>query len=307
MRGRVIKSTGSWYEVATEEGKVFRSRLRGKFKQDGLKVNNPIAVGDMVVIAVEEAGDGTAVITHIEPRENYIIRKSTRKSRYSHILAANLDQTVLVVTLAFPRTSLGFIDRFLVSAESFRIPSVLLFNKCDILEEDGLEYTAELQGLYESLGYQTAAISVEEDENMDEVKALLKGKTSLISGHSGVGKSSLLNRLIPGLEQKTGEVSTFANKGTHTTTFAELFDLDEDSFVIDTPGIKELGLVDMETTEIGHYFPEMRALIGACRFHNCTHTNEPGCAVKEAYSEGLIAESRLASYYSMLEDQDNRR
>lgn len=307
MRGRVIKSTGSWYEVATESGKVYRSRLRGKFKQKGLKVNNPIAVGDWVELEEEAAGEGTAVITHIEPRENYIIRKSTRKSRYSHILAANLDQTVLVVTLAFPRTSLGFIDRFLVSAESFRIPSVILFNKCDILEEDGLDYTTELQELYESLGYQTAAISVLEDDDLDQVKGLLKGKTSLISGHSGVGKSSLLNRLIPGLSQKTGEVSTFANKGTHTTTFAELFDLDDESFVIDTPGIKELGLVDMESSEIGHYFPEMRALIGACRFHNCLHVNEPGCAVKEAYMEGLIAESRYASYLSMLEDQDNRR
>jgi len=307
MRGRVIKSTGSWYEVATEDNQILRSRLRGKFKQDGLKVNNPIAVGDWVEAEIEEAGDGTAVITQILPRENYIIRKSTRKSRFSHILAANLDQAVLVVTLAFPRTSLGFIDRFLVAAESFRIPSVILFNKCDILEEDGLDYTAELQSLYESLGYQTAAISVLEDEDLDVVKDLLHGKTSLISGHSGVGKSSLLNRLIPGVTQKIGEVSTFANKGTHTTTFAELFNLDDESFVIDTPGIKELGLVEMEVEEISHYFPEMRELIGACRFHNCTHNNEPDCAVKAAYTEGLIDANRYASYLSMLEDQDNRR
>lgn len=307
MKGRVIKSTGSWYLVVTDQGQQFRSRLRGKFKQKGLKVNNPIAVGDWVTIEEEVSGENTAVITEILPRENYIIRKSTRKSRFSHILASNLDQTVLVVTLAFPRTSLGFIDRFLVSSESFRIPAVILFNKTDILEEDGLDYTDELRELYESLGYQTAAISVLEDPDLDGVKDLLKGKTSLISGHSGVGKSSLLNRLIPGLDLKTGEVSTFANKGTHTTTFAELFSIDDDSYVIDTPGIKELGLVDMEMTEISHYFPEMRELIGACRFHNCTHNNEPDCAVQAAYAEGLIASSRYASYLSMLEDYDNRR
>lgn len=307
MKGRVIKSTGSWYAVQVESGEVLRSRLRGKFKQDGLKTNNPIAVGDWVILDMEAQGDHTAVISDILPRENYIIRQSTRKSAFSHILASNLDQTVLVATLAFPRTSLGFIDRFLVSAESFRIPSIILFNKADILEEDGFEYAAELQDLYESLGYKTALISVLEDDNLDAIHELLKGKTSLISGHSGVGKSSLLNRLIPDLELKTGKVSTFANKGTHTTTFAELFEIDSDTWVIDTPGIKELGLVDMEPAEISHYFPEMRELIGACKYHNCSHTNEPACAVQAAYKEGLIAASRYASYFSMMEDSDNRR
>lgn len=307
MKGRVIKSTGSWYAVQVESGEVLRSRLRGKFKQDGLKTNNPIAVGDWVILEMEDKGDNTAVISDILPRENYIIRQSTRKSAFSHILASNLDQTVLVATLAFPRTSLGFIDRFLVSAESFRIPSVILLNKADILEEDGFEYAAELQDLYESLGYKTALISVLEDDNLDAIHELLKGKTSLISGHSGVGKSSLLNRLIPDLELKTGKVSTFANKGTHTTTFAELFEIDSDTWVIDTPGIKELGLVDMENAEISHYFPEMRELIGACKFHNCSHMNEPACAVQAAYKEGLIAASRYASYFSMMEDSDNRR
>ena len=307
MKGRVIKSTGSWYDVATEYKQVIRSRLRGKFKQEGLKVNNPIAVGDRVELTPEKTDEGTAIITNILPRENYIIRKSTRKSGYAHILAANLDQAVLVVTLAFPRTSTGFIDRFLATAESFRIPAAILFNKCDLLEKDGLHYTAELRELYESLGYQTAAISVLEDEDLSTVKTLLKGKTSLISGHSGVGKSSLLNRLIPGLALKTGAVSTFANKGTHTTTFAQLFEPDEDSAVIDTPGIKELGVVDMKVAEISHYFPEMRTLIGDCRFHNCSHQNEPGCAVKAACAKGLIAASRYNSYLSMLENQDNRR
>ena len=307
MEGRVIKSTGSWYAVKVAGGEVLRCRLRGKFKQDGLKVSNPIAVGDRVVIEQEDLGDKTALITEILPRENYLVRKSTRKSGYSHILAANLDQTVLVATLAFPRTSLGFIDRFLVSAESFRIPSVVIFNKMDILEEDGHEYAEELCDLYTSLGYETAAISVLEDEGLDEIHAILEGKTSLISGHSGVGKSSLLNRLIPDLDLRTGEVSTFANKGTHTTTFAEMFSINEQSHVIDTPGIKELGLVDMEVSEISHYFPEMRELLNQCRFHNCTHTNEPGCAVKAALEEGLIHPSRYDSYLSMLEDYDNRR
>ena len=307
MEGRVIKSTGSWYAVKVAGDEVLRCRLRGKFKQDGLKVSNPIAVGDRVVIEQEDLGDKTALITDILPRENYLVRKSTRKSGYSHILAANLDQTVLVATLAFPRTSLGFIDRFLVSAESFRIPSVVIFNKMDILEEDGHEYAEELCDLYTSLGYETAAISVLEDEGLDEIHAILEGKTSLISGHSGVGKSSLLNRLIPDLDLRTGEVSTFANKGTHTTTFAEMFSINEQSHVIDTPGIKELGLVDMEVSEISHYFPEMRELLNQCRFHNCTHTNEPGCAVKAALEEGLIHPSRYDSYLSMLEDYDNRR
>ena len=307
MEGGVIKSTGSWYAVKVAGGEVLRCRLRGKFKQDGLKVSNPIAVGDRVVIEQEDLGDKTALITDILPRENYLVRKSTRKSGYSHILAANLDQTVLVATLAFPRTSLGFIDRFLVSAESFRIPSVVIFNKMDILEEDGHEYAEELCDLYTSLGYETAAISVLEDEGLDEIHAILEGKTSLISGHSGVGKSSLLNRLIPDLDLRTGEVSTFANKGTHTTTFAEMFSINGQSHVIDTPGIKELGLVDMEVSEISHYFPEMRELLNQCRFHNCTHTNEPGCAVKAALEEGLIHLSRYDSYLSMLEDYDNRR
>ncbi len=307
IEGRVFKSTGSWYEVHTSEGKIIQSRLRGKFKQDALKVNNPIAVGDHVILEEEIHGDHTAVIKDIKPRSNYIIRKSTKKTGFAHILASNIDQALLMATLAFPRTSLGFIDRFLVSAESFRIPSIIVFNKSDILEEDGFEYAHELQELYESLGYQTAFVSVLENEGMDEILDMLKGKTTLIAGHSGVGKSSLMNRLIPGLEQSIGDVSTFANKGTHTTTFAEMFEVEKDTYLIDTPGIKELGLYDMQMSEIGHYFPEMRALIGACKFHNCTHTNEPACAVLEAIEQGDIAPSRFNSYLSMLEDHDNRR
>ena len=307
MKGRVIKSTGSWYAVKVDTGKVYQSRLRGKFKQESLKTNNPIAVGDFVMLEEEASGDNTAVIKEILPRENYIIRKSTRKSAFSHILAANIDQAVLMATLALPRTSLGFIDRFLVSAESFRIPAVIILNKSDILEAEGLAYGKEIQTMYEAIGYQTAFISVLEDGDVDQVKEILSGKTSLLSGHSGVGKSSLMNRLIPDLGQKVGEVSTFANKGTHTTTFAEMFEIDPGTMLIDTPGIKELGLVDMEPQELSHYFPEMRALIGACRFHNCTHVNEPGCAVIEAVENGQIAATRFESYLSMLTDEDNRR
>ena len=307
MKGKVIKSTGSWYAVKTSTGKVYQSRLRGKFKQDGLKTNNPIAVGDLVVLDEEELGDETAIIKEILPRENYIIRKSTRKSNFSHILAANIDQAVIMATLALPRTSLGFIDRFLVSAESFRIPAAIILNKSDILEEEGIAYGQEIQAMYEAIGYQTAFISVLEGHGLHVVKKILTGKTSLLSGHSGVGKSSLMNRLIPDLGQKTGEISTFANKGTHTTTFAEMFEVDPETMIIDTPGIKELGLVDIEPHELSHYFPEMRKLIGACRFHNCIHTNEPGCAVIEAVENGKIAPTRFESYLSMLENDDNRR
>jgi len=307
MKGRIFKSTGSWYEVRTNEGEVFQCRLRGKFKNKKLKVNNPIAVGDYVIFEEEVYGDETSVITEILPRSNYIIRKSAKKTGFAHILSSNIDQAMLMATLAFPRTSLGFIDRFLVSAESFRIPALIVINKSDILEEDGFEYAAELQSLYESLNYKTAFISVLENDGMDEVYKMLEGKTTLIAGHSGVGKSSFLNKLVPELSLRTGEVSTFAEKGTHTTTFAEMFELSQGTFLIDTPGIKELGLFEMGNHEISDYFPEMRALIGACKFHNCSHTIEPNCAVLQAYKAGEITPSRYGSYLSMLEDHDNRR
>lgn len=307
IEGRVFKSTGSWYEVHTIEGEIFQCRLRGKFKNKDLKVNNPIAVGDYVNLEKEMLGDNTAVITEILPRTNYIIRKSTKKTGFAHILSSNIDQAMLMATLAFPRTSLGFIDRFLVSAESFRIPAIVVFNKSDILEEDGFEYAEELQNLYESLGYKTAFISVLENEGLEQVNRMLEGKTTLIAGHSGVGKSSFLNKVLPDLDLRIGDVSLFAEKGTHTTTFAEMFEVKKGTFLIDTPGIKELGLFDMESNEISDYFPEMRAFIGACKFHNCTHTNEPDCAVINALEQNEIAPSRYASYLSMLENDDNRR
>lgn len=307
MEGKVMKSTGSWYSVLAEDQQVFQCRLRGKFKIKGLKVTNPIAVGDRVMMEIEDEAENSGIITDILPRENYIIRKSTRKTQYGHILAANIDRAILVATLVFPRTSLGFIDRFLVSAESFRIPSVIIFNKMDLLDEDQKKYQQELMAVYEQIGYNCLAITALEEKDVQRVREIIQKSTSLFSGHSGVGKSTLLNQLDENIHQKTAEVSTFANKGVHTTTYAEMFMVSEKTFVIDTPGIKELGLMDINEGELSHYFPEMRALLGACKFYNCTHTHEPGCAVREAVDSGEIASSRYYNYLSMLENEDNRR
>lgn len=307
MEGTVIKSTGSWYNVLAEDSQIYPCRLRGKFKIKGLKVTNPVAVGDKVELELEEGEDGTAVITDIRPRENYIIRKSTHKKHHGHILATNIDQAVLVATLVLPRTSLGFIDRFLVSADSFRIPALIVFNKRDLLEKEQQQQQQELMEMYASIGYRCMEISAFDEKDIVKVKETLLYKTSLLSGHSGVGKSTLLNRIDPSLEQKTAEVSTFANKGVHTTTYAEMFAIEQDTFVIDTPGIKELGLIDINEGELSHYFPEMRELLGECKFHDCTHTHEPGCVVMDAVEEGKIAGSRYYSYLSMLENEDTHR
>ncbi|WP_020601096.1 ribosome small subunit-dependent GTPase A [Spirosoma panaciterrae] len=307
QHGLIIRSTGSWYDIRTIDGHVYQGRLKGKFKIKGLKVTNPIAVGDKVTFEVEDEAENTAVITDIAPRENYIIRQSVHKTAHGHILAANIDQAVLLATLTLPRTSLGFIDRFLVSAESFRIPTTLVFNKTDILNEEGLVYQQEIMDMYEQIGYQCLATSATEGEGVDAFRQLLDHKVTLLSGHSGVGKSSLVNAIAPDLNLRTNEVSTFANKGVHTTTFAEMFELAPDTYIIDTPGIKELGLIDTEKEEISHYFPEMRDRLNQCRFHNCLHINEPGCAIKDAVAEGEIAESRYLSYLSMMEGSDNRR
>ena len=301
-----MKSTGSWYQVLVGD-QYYACRLRGKFKIKGMKVTNPIAVGDQVKLALEDPQENTGVINDIVPRKNYIIRKSTRKAYHGHIIAANLDQAILVATLMFPRTSMGFIDRFLVSAESFRIPAVVVFNKNDLLSEEQQALQEELMELYESIGYRCLAISALAEASAPLVKNIIANKVSLFSGHSGVGKSTLLNRIAPELEQRTAEVSTFANKGVHTTTYAEMFQTEPGTFVIDTPGIKELGLMDVNEGELSHYFPEMRALLGECRYHNCIHTREPGCAVRDAVAAGTIDEGRYHSYLSMLEDEDNRR
>lgn len=305
MRGKIIKSTGSWYDILTDDGQEFQGRLRGKFKNLELKVTNPVAVGDIVDFDPME--DGSVVITAIQPRENYILRKSPHKTAHAHLIASNIDQAVLIVTIAQPRTSTGFIDRFLVSAEAFRIPVLLVFNKADLLGEEDQVLRDAIADIYESIGVKVISTSVPENLNIDELKKNLEGKISLISGHSGVGKSSLINKIAPNLDLKTGEISDFSNKGTHTTTFAQMFRIAEDTFIIDTPGIKELGLIEMEKEEIAHYFPEMRELIGECRFHNCIHMNEPGCAVKEKVNTGEISEERYYNYLGMLEEKDSHR
>jgi ribosome biogenesis GTPase / thiamine phosphate phosphatase len=302
--GRVLKSTGSWYEVLDDKGQKYLCRLRGKLRLEEMAVTNPVAVGDFVQF---ELFNNEAVIDDILPRKNYIIRQSVKKSHQKHILAANLDQAVLVVTLIYPRTSLGFIDRFLVIAESFSIPQVIVFNKTDILDEVLLAEQQKLMTLYQSLGVQCLSVSAINDE-LQDLRTLLKGKVSLLSGHSGVGKSTLINKLSPHVNQKVEEVSDFSLKGKHTTTFAEMFLIDHDTYIIDTPGIKELGLIHMDPEEISDNFPEMQPLRAFCKFgYSCLHVQEPGCAVIKAVEAGKIAPSRYINYVSMVEGEDNRR
>lgn len=306
MEGLVFRSTGSWYDVLCE-GKLITCRTRGKLRLQGFKTTNPIAVGDYVEVELEDANENQGVILEIKPRENYVIRKSIKKTGHGHIIAANIDQAILIVTLVYPRTSLGFIDRFLVTTESFRIPQVLIFNKIDILDADLREEQQKIISLYENLGVKCLEVSASSGEGLDEVKAILKSKKSLFSGHSGVGKSTLLNQLSPNINQAVKEVSDYAEKGVHTTTFAEMFEISQNTFVIDTPGIKELGLIDIEPEELSDYFPEMREIQNDCKFHNCSHIHEPKCAVQEAVDAGEIAESRYRSYLSMYYNEDTYR
>ena len=307
MTGIVVKSTGSWYVVREEgSGQLHRCRLRGKFKIKGLKASNPLAVGDHVTFEPELQAEGAAVITHIAPRSNYIVRRSVHKTGHVHIVAANLDQAMLVVTLASPATSFGFIDRFLVTAEAYHIPVTLLFNKIDLYDADEMDYQQQIMDMYASIGYPSLACAAHTGVGVDAIDQLLDGKVSLLAGHSGVGKSTLINALIPDLDLKTAEISEFSDKGVHTTTFAEMLPVRPGTFIIDTPGIKELGLVDVPAAELAGYFPEMRALLNQCRYHNCQHTHEPGCAVREAVDQGRIALPRYDSYASMLAGEDNR-
>jgi ribosome biogenesis GTPase len=305
MQGLITKSTGSWYQVQTPDKKRYDCRIKGIFRIKGITTTNPLAVGDVVDFDLEPEQQ-TGVITNLQQRKNYIIRKSINLSKQGQIIAANLDQALLVVTLASPRTSLGFIDRFLVTAEAYDIPAKLVYNKLDLFSDEGLEILADYKAIYENIGYPCYEVSALEGTNMGQVQDLLKDKVTLFSGHSGVGKSSLINALLPDLELRTSEVSEWSDKGTHTTTFAEMFELPQGGFIIDTPGIRELGVIDIEKHELGRYFPEMRSRMHNCRFNNCRHINEPGCAVLAALENGEIELSRYESYLSIYNGNDTR-
>ena len=305
MRGLVIRNTGSWYVVRTDDGRLVPSKVKGNFRLKGIRSTNPVAVGDYVQIAVN--AEGTAFITEIEDRRNYVIRKASNLSKQSHIIAANVDQVFLLATVAHPETSTIFIDRFLASAEAYRIPVVLVFNKTDCYTTEESRYMEAVMRLYETVGYACHACSALKGEGMDGLRNRLRDKTTLFSGHSGVGKSTLLNALIPGLNVRTAEISAAHDTGTHTTTFSEMFDLPYGGCVIDTPGIKGFGTFDFEKEEVAHYFREIFRESAHCKYGNCTHTHEPGCAVRRAVEEHRISESRYASYLNMLEDQDETK
>lgn len=299
MKGLVIKNTGFWYTVLTEDGDIVDCKVKGNFRLKGIRTTNPVAVGDNVVIDPEAAW-----ITSIEDRRNYIIRKSQNLSKQSHIIAANVDQAVLVVTVAHPETSTTFIDRFLASAEAYRVPVILVFNKTDILSEDELHYQEMMVTLYETIGYQCVTVSALNNEGIDKLTPLLRGKITLFSGNSGVGKSTLLNTILPEANLRTSEISEAHDTGMHTTTFSEMLRYEDDGWVIDTPGIKGFGTFDMEPEEICGYFKEIFHFSHQCRFNNCTHTHEPGCAVLQALEQHYISESRYNSYLSMLNDKE---
>ena len=301
MHGLVIKNTGSWYTVLTDDGQLFDCKVKGNFRLKGIRSTNPVAVGDRVEIVSNP--EGTAFITEIDDRRNYIIRKSINLSKQSHIIAANVDQALLVVTVNYPQTSTTFIDRFLASAEAYRVPVILVFNKTDLLNVDEAHYQQMMIALYENVGYECHAISAITGEGVDHLKSLLPGKITLLSGNSGVGKSTLINRLVPDANLRTAEISDAHNTGQHTTTFSEMIPLSE-GWLIDTPGIKGFGTFDMEPEELTSYFKEIFRFSRDCRFSNCTHTHEPGCAVLQAIENHLIAPSRYQSYLSMLNDKD---
>ncbi|SDC68749.1 ribosome small subunit-dependent GTPase A [Niabella drilacis] len=306
MKALVYKSTGSWYTVKDETGKFHNARIKGVFKIDGITSTNPLAVGDWVNIEAEDGAEGSAMIDEIFPRSNYINRQSPRVKYQQHIIAANLDQSILIATLKEPRTSRGFIDRFLVVCEMYHVPAILLFNKTDIYREKEWAAYEALSAVYQSLGYQVYAVSVEKQSGLEALGSLLQDKTTLISGHSGVGKSSLINMLLPKEGIKTQDVSGWSGKGMHTTTFATMYDLPEGGRIIDTPGIRELAITNLEREELSHYFPEMRERLDQCRYNNCTHINEPGCAVKAAVESGMIYEERYISYLNIFESMGKK-
>ena len=301
MTGLVIKSTGSWHQVKADDGRLVECKIKGNFRLKDIKSTNPVTVGDRV--AIELNNEGTAFITAIEDRKNFIVRRASNLSKQSHVIAANLDQALLIVTVNYPKTSTVFIDRFLATAEAYRIPVKLIFNKTDRYTEDDLEYLEALITLYETIGYPCYKLSAIQDENIAELESLLKDKITLLSGHSGVGKSTIANRIFPEMNLKTGNISEYHNKGMHTTTFSEMLELPSGGYIIDTPGIKGFGVFNMEEAEVSHYFPEIFKASDQCRFHNCTHQQEPGCAVIKAIEDHYISQSRYNSYLSILKDK----
>lgn len=305
MRGLVIKNTGSWYTVRTDDGRDVESKIKGNFRLKDIRTTNPIAVGDRVNIDINQ--EGTAFITEIEPRKNYIIRRASNLSKQSHIIAANLDQAMLIVTVNYPITTTIFIDRFLATAEAYRVPVKLVFNKIDRYRGADKEMLDALINLYTTIGYPCSTLCAREGEGLEELKADLKDKVTLLSGHSGVGKSTIINKLIPGVSLRTGDISEYHNKGMHTTTFSEMIPLPDGGYLIDTPGIKGFGTIEMEGAEIAHYFPDIFRFSQDCKFGDCSHRHEPGCAVLDAVSEHYISESRYKSYLSILEDKQESK
>lgn len=306
MTGIVYKSTGSWYIIKDEKGRFWNARIKGVLKLDDITSTNPVAVGDKVVMDIENDESNTAIVKEIASRHNYINRQSPRHKHQHHIVAANIDQSLLVATLKEPRTSQGFIDRFLVAAEMYHVPAIIVFNKSDIYKKKELDKYDHWKQMYEAIGYKVLLVSAEKKEGLEEIERVLKNKTTLISGHSGVGKSSLMNAIFPGMNRKTKDISGWSGKGQHTTTFAEMFDLANGGQVIDTPGMREFGLVDITKQELSHYFPEMRDKLTNCQFNNCLHYNEPGCAIKQAVADGEIHEDRYISYLGILDSVEEK-
>ena len=303
MKGIITKSTGSWYNVRDENGDEIRCRIKGKIRLDELKHTNPVAVGDVVEFEMEN-GREDGVIKKVDPRKNYIIRKSSNLSKQTHIIASNVDQAILIATLVEPKTSLGFIDRFLLTTEAYHIPAIIVFNKSDLCGGGLKTFLDDTISIYKNIGYESIYCSVKKNINIESIIEIVKNKTSLIIGHSGVGKTSLLNLIEPKYHLTTGTISDYSGKGKHTTTFAEMFELNFGGYIIDTPGIKEFGVVDFKSEEISHYFKEMQPYIGKCKFNNCKHQNEPECAVISAVEKGLIREERYESYLSILNNND---
>ncbi|MCD8194540.1 MAG: ribosome small subunit-dependent GTPase A [Tannerellaceae bacterium] len=305
MKGLVIKNTGSWYTVRTVDGRTIESKIKGNFRLKEIRSTNPVSVGDRVTIDINQ--EGTAFITHIEDRKNYIIRRASNLSKQSHIIAANLDQAMLIVTVNYPITTTIFIDRFLATAEAYQVPVKLVFNKIDRYHGDEKAYLDALIKLYTTIGYPCSTLCARDGRGLDELRAELKDKITLLSGHSGVGKSTIINKLIPDVNLRTGDISEYHNKGMHTTTFSEMIELPEGGYIIDTPGIKGFGTIEMEDAEVSHYFPEIFRFSADCRFNNCTHRQEPGCAVLKALDKHYISESRYKSYLSILQDREENK